>query len=149
MRLLRRDFPPETEEMFAYYGFPVPECIVTAVPAAGFDVARWVTPGAEPTVLLDDGDVIDLGDRRLVVVHTPGHTPGSACLFEEATGTLFSGDAIYVDAKLSWDDAEAFAASLRRLQALDVRRVHAGHERSFYGPELRRTIDGTLRDLEA
>ena len=149
MRLLRRDFPPGTEEMFAYYGFPVPECIVTAVPAAEFDVARWVTPGAEPTVLLDDSDVIDLGDRQLVVVHTPGHTPGSACLFEEATGTLFSGDAIYVDAKLSWDDAEAFAASLRRLQALDVRRVHAGHERSFDGPELRRTIDATLRDLEA
>jgi len=112
-------------------------------------VAGWVTPGAEPTVLLDDGDVVELGDRRLTVLHTPGHTAGSACLFEEAAGTLFSGDAIYVDAKLSWDDPEAFAASLRRLRALDVRRVHAGHERSFDGGELRRAIDATLRDLEA
>ena len=149
MRLLREDFPPEAPEMFAYYGYPVPECIVTAVPASGFDVAGWVTPGAEPTVLLDDGDVVELGDRRLTVLHTPGHTAGSACLFEEAAGTLFSGDAIYVDAKLSWDDPEAFAASLRRLRALDVRRVHAGHERSFDGGELRRAIDATLRDLEA
>ncbi len=109
MRLRRGDFPPEAEEMFAYYDAPVPECIVTAVPAPGFDVAGWVTPNAEATMLLDDGDVLELGDRVFAVVHTPGHTAGSACLFEEATGTLFSGDAVYVDAKLSWDDAEAFA----------------------------------------
>ena len=149
MRLLRPDFPPGTEEMFSYYGYPVPACIVTAVPAVGFDVAGWVTPGADPTVLLEDGDVLDLGDRRFVVVHTPGHTAGSACLFDEATGILFSGDAVYVDAKLSWDDPEAFAASLLRLGSLDVRRVHAGHDRSFDGEELRRTIDVTLRELEA
>ena len=149
MRLRREDFPPEAEEMFEYYGYPVPGCIVSAVPAPGFDVARWVTPPVEPTLLLEEGDTIELGDRSFAVLHTPGHTAGSACLLEETTGTLFSGDAIYVDAKLSWNDAEAFAASLRRLRELDVRIVHAGHDRSFDGEELRRTIDAQLRSMDA
>lgn len=150
MRLRRSDFPEDAEEMFAYYGVPVPELVVHAVPAPGFDLAGWVTPGAEPTMLLDEGDVIDLGDRRFAVLHTPGHTAGSACLFEEATGILFSGDAAYVDARLSWDDAEAMIGSLGRLRMLapDVRRVHAGHERSFDGPELAATCEDWLHRLD-
>jgi glyoxylase-like metal-dependent hydrolase (beta-lactamase superfamily II) len=149
MRLRRQDFPEDAEEMFAYYGVPVPELVVRAVPAPGFDVRAWVTPGAEPTMLLDEGDTIDLGDRRFTLLHTPGHTAGSACLFEEATGTLFSGDAVYVDARLSWDDAEAMGASLERLRMLghEVRRVHAGHERSFDGGELVVTCEDWLRRL--
>jgi glyoxylase-like metal-dependent hydrolase (beta-lactamase superfamily II) len=136
--------------MFAYYGFPVPDLIVDAIPSAGFDIAAWATPGAEPTMLLDEGDLIDLGDRRFTVLHTPGHTTGSACLWEEATGLLFSGDAVYVDAKLSWDDAEAMAVSLERLRDLsaEVRRVHAGHGRSFDGAEMAATCEDWLRRLD-
>ena len=58
MRLLRGDFPAGTEEMFGHYDTPVPGCIVTAVPEPGFDVAGWVTPPAEATTLVDDGDVL-------------------------------------------------------------------------------------------
>lgn len=147
LRLRREDFDDEVDEMFAYYGYEAEDLLISAVPAPGFDVAGWVAPGAEPTMLLDDGDVIDLGDRRFTVLHTPGHTAGSACLWEEETRTLFSGDAIYVDARLSWDDEDAFVASLRRLREVDARVVHAGHDRSFDGEELRGTVDATLRDL--
>jgi len=150
MRIRRCDFPEGAEEMFAYYGAPVPELILRAVPSPGFDLDRWVTPGAVPTTLLDEGDTIDLGDRRFTVLHTPGHTAGSACLWEGSSGTLFSGDAVYVDAALSWDDADAMTASLERLRSLapDVRRVHAGHERSFDGEELASTCGDWLRRLE-
>jgi glyoxylase-like metal-dependent hydrolase (beta-lactamase superfamily II) len=149
MRLRRQDFPEDAEEMFEYYGYPVPETIVRALPSAGFDVEGWVAPGAEPTMLLDEGDVIDLGDRRFTVLHTPGHTDGSACLLEEATGTLFGGDAVYVDAKLSWDDAEAMTRSLERLRDLapEVHRVHAGHGRSFDAEELVTTCEDWLRQV--
>lgn len=149
MRLRRQDFPEGAEEMYAYYDVPVPESVVRAVPAPGFDVATWTATGAEPTMLLDEGDVVDLGNRRFTVLHTPGHTAGSACLLEEATGILFSGDAVYVDAALSWDDREAMTASLERLRSLapEVRRVHAGHERSFDRPELVATCDRWLRRL--
>lgn len=150
MRIHRRDFPDGAEDMFGYYGAPVPEVLIGAVPAADFDLYGWVSPGAEPTLLLSEGDTVDLGDRRFTVLHTPGHTAGSACLFEEATGLLFSGDAMYVDAKLSWDDADAMVRSLERLRDLapQVSRVFAGHERTFDGAELASACEAALRELD-
>jgi glyoxylase-like metal-dependent hydrolase (beta-lactamase superfamily II) len=135
--------------MYEYYGIPMPDVAVTAIPSAGFDLAAWVTPGAEPTTLLADGDRIDLGDRAFTVLHTPGHTAGSASLFDEHDGTLFTGDAVYVDAPIDWVDADAMAASLRRLRGLEARIVHAGHERSFDGEELRTTADAWIARLGA
>jgi len=140
MRLLRRTFPEGTEEMYAYYGVPVPDVALRAVPSADLDLEAWVTPGAEPTILLNDGDTVDLGTRAFTVLHTPGHTPGSACLFDEHDGTLFTGDAVYVDSALSWDDDAVMEASLRRIAGLDPRIVHAGHERSFDAAELSATV---------
>ena len=148
LRLRREDFTPGTDQMWAYYELPLPDLVVAAVPEPGFDLAGWATPGAEPTQLLGDGDVLDLGDRRFTVVHTPGHTAGSACLYEEATGVLFTGDALYVDARLSWDDPAAASASLDRLRALDVSVAHAGHERSFDGAELGRACEDAIRAIE-
>jgi glyoxylase-like metal-dependent hydrolase (beta-lactamase superfamily II) len=146
LRILRSDWPAGTEEMYAYYGDPAPEgALLRAVPDEGFDVAGWVAPGAEPSAFVAEGDAIDLGNRRFSVLHTPGHTAGSVCLFDEAEGTLLSGDAVYVDARCSWDDREAFERSLRRLAGLEVSRVHSGHGRSFDGAELRATIDAELR----
>lgn len=40
-----------------------------------------------------DGDVFNLGGRKLEVVHTPGHTPGSVCLVDYENGMAFTGDA--------------------------------------------------------
>ena len=128
----------------------MPDVAITAIPAAGFDLSGWVTPGAEPTTLLADGDRIDLGDRGFTVVHTPGHTAGSACLFDEHDGTLFSGDAIYVDAPIDWElEPETMAASLRRIRDLGARIVHAGHERSFDGQELGAAADTWIARLGA
>ena len=53
-------------------------------------------------------------------------------------------DTVYVDARLGFDDLEAAEASLARLAALPVRRVHAGHDRSFEGGELDALLDGLL-----
>ena len=149
MRLRREDFPDGMEEEYAYYDLPVPDVAVMAVPSPGFDVAGWTTPATEPTRLLSDGDLIDLGDRSFRVIHTPGHTPGSACLFDEHDGTLFTGDALYVDAALQWEDAAAMSASLARIRDLGARIAHAGHERSFDAAELRQTADAWRARLGA
>ena len=145
LRLRREDFGDDVEELYAYYGYPVPELVVRAVPAQDFDLAGWVTPGAQPTSLLREGDVVDLGDRAFEVLHTPGHTAGSISLWEASTGTLFTGDAIYVDDKLSWDDRAGFLRSLERIRELPVEVVHAGHGRTFGRDELRAAIDAELR----
>jgi len=148
LRLMREAFPDWLVEDFAWYGSPLPEVVaLSAVPDASFDVTAWTTPPTEATSFLDEGDAIDLGDRSFVALHTPGHTDGSICLWEEASGMIFTGDAIYVDARLGWEDPEAFAASLVRLRDLDIRIAHSGHGRSFEGAELRDAVDAALRGL--
>ena len=88
VRIERDAQPAGVEEMFAYYGFEVPARTVDAVPYDGFDTAAWVAPGAEPTSFLADGDVLDLGGRRLEVLHVPGHTPGSLSMLGVTTTSL-------------------------------------------------------------
>lgn len=46
----------------------------------------------KPTFTLEQGQIIDLGDRQLLVWHTPGHSPGSVCFIDEAERLLFCGD---------------------------------------------------------
>jgi glyoxylase-like metal-dependent hydrolase (beta-lactamase superfamily II) len=146
MRIHRPDFPPDAEEMFAAYGLPIPETILRAFPAAGFDAEGWVSPGAEPSTFVEEGDVIDLGDRALQVLHVPGHTPGSVALWEAERGLLFTGDMLY-DGAMDFDDAPSAATSLRRLHALPARRVHGGHDPSFDGDRMRGLIDAELARL--
>lgn len=44
---------------------------------------------------IDDGDLIHLGNLEFKVLHTPGHTQGSTCLYCEKENCLFSGDTIF------------------------------------------------------
>ena len=54
-------------------------------------------PPPEPVdIRLRDGDVLDLGELKLEVIHTPGHTPGSVCFL--IGGHLFTGDTLFVGA---------------------------------------------------
>src|SRR5699024_6505484 len=49
----------------------------------------------EPTGLVADGEVIDIGYRKLIIYHTPGHSPGHICIFDNTNGYLFTGDLLY------------------------------------------------------
>ncbi len=88
-----------------------------------------------PTRIVDEGDVIDLGDRAFEVLSLPGHTPGSIGLWDEADGTLFCGDVVYAEDPLidqaPTSDVQAYLATMRRLRDVPVRIVHAGHDRSM------------------
>jgi len=53
---------------------------------------RYRTP-PDAERLLEDGDVISVGEMEFRVIHTPGHTPGGICLLGE--GVLFSGDTLF------------------------------------------------------
>jgi glyoxylase-like metal-dependent hydrolase (beta-lactamase superfamily II) len=82
---------------------------------------------------LHDGDSIDIGELRLTVMHTPGHTPGSMCLL--SAGHLFSGDTLFAGSIGRTDfpggDMAVMRRSIARLAELpDNTRVYPGH-----GPE--------------
>jgi glyoxylase-like metal-dependent hydrolase (beta-lactamase superfamily II) len=50
-------------------------------------------PAPTPDRLLNGGDSIDLGEVHFLVIHTPGHSPGSICLLGH--GAVFSGDTLF------------------------------------------------------
>lgn len=50
---------------------------------------------SEPDLLLKDGDTIEFGKTKLLVLHTPGHTPGSISLYTD--NLLFTGDTLFCE----------------------------------------------------
>jgi hydroxyacylglutathione hydrolase len=109
--------------------------------------------------MLEDGDEIDLGgDVRLHVLHTPGHTPGSASYYWESEDVLFSGDAVGGRGSRAngfplYFSAADYAASLRRLLDLNVAVLAQAHryrwsaatvEAVRKGPEVRQTLEESL-----
>jgi glyoxylase-like metal-dependent hydrolase (beta-lactamase superfamily II) len=86
-----------------------------------FDSENYYVPPFAVTLWLRDGDVIDLGGRRLEVVHTPGHTPDSICLLDRDARLMWTGDTYYPGAiyvHLPGSDLDAFIKSYERMIAL-------------------------------
>jgi glyoxylase-like metal-dependent hydrolase (beta-lactamase superfamily II) len=54
---------------------------------------REAHPGKEPDIRMENGGIFEIADVTLEVIHAPGHSPGSVCLYCEELGVLFSGDA--------------------------------------------------------
>jgi glyoxylase-like metal-dependent hydrolase (beta-lactamase superfamily II) len=89
--------------------------------------------GSPPaTRLLKDNDSIPIGETQLTVIHTPGHTPGSICIY--APGHLFTGDTLFVGAvgrtDLPGGSMRQILSSIReKLYTLpDDTRVWPGHD---------------------
>jgi glyoxylase-like metal-dependent hydrolase (beta-lactamase superfamily II) len=145
--MCRSDFPDAVADWLAEVGYPLQsDYLIDALPAAGYRPDRYAVRSTGAAAL-DEGDVIDLGDRSFEVMHLPGHTPGSLGLWESASGTLFSGDAIYdgplLDS-LPESDLVAYRATMRRLRELPVSVVHGGHDASFDRPRLIELVDAYL-----
>lgn len=97
--------------------------------------APFEIPPCVPAVDLAEGGVIRFGEVELTVVHTPGHTEGSICLWAVDEGLLFSGDTLFAGGwgrtDLPGGDPAALVESLARLATFEVPiRVLPGH-----GPE--------------
>ena len=78
---------------------------------------RMIFPGTRPDEDLGDEQVIEIAATPLRVLHTPGHSPGSVCLWAPALGTLFSGDTLFHGGPgatgRSYSDHDTIIASIR------------------------------------
>jgi glyoxylase-like metal-dependent hydrolase (beta-lactamase superfamily II) len=98
-------------------------------------MAPFEIPPSVPAVELAEGGEIRFGGLCLAVLHTPGHTEGSVCLYSTDDALLLAGDTLFAGGwgrvDLPGGSAEQMAESLARLAILDDRtRVVPGH-----GPE--------------
>lgn len=135
---------PELTKLLGLAWPEAPDLLIDRRPTDSYDVDEYAIRPAPPTSVLADGDIVDLGDRQLRVLHLPGHTPGCICLFEERTGSLYSGDMIYDDVlldELPESDVPAYLGSMARLRSMTVRTVYPGHGAPFDGERLRELID--------
>ena len=83
-------------------------------------------------VPLHDEDMIILGSDKFQVLHTPGHSCGSICLFNDKNKTLISGDTIFSDGgfgryDLPGGNVQLLLKSIERLSGLDVKNLYPGH----------------------
>ncbi len=87
-------------------------------------------------VLLKEGPLA-LGDRTFKVIATPGHSPGSICLYEPKERVLISGDTLFYlgvgRTDLPGGDPEQLAASIEKLSKLDVEYLLPGHGEMLKG----------------
>lgn len=90
--------------------------------------------GIKADLIVEDNDKIDLGDSVLQIIHTPGHTPGSICIYDGSN--LFTGDTLFIGTcgrtDLPGGSDEQLFNSLKRLMELpDDTVIYPGHD---YGP---------------
>ncbi len=93
----------------------------------------YYNPVRQPDILLGDGDILEIGELKFKVIHTPGHSRGGICLSGE--GVLFSGDTLFngsigrTDIAYSGGDYNTIIKSIKtKLLTLDdATIVYPGH----------------------
>ncbi|MGI9603723.1 MAG: MBL fold metallo-hydrolase [Acidimicrobiales bacterium] len=124
----------ELEALRQRWSRPTPWGSVTEPPPLDA-VKRFIASGRkgakpfqvpEPSITVADEQVVELGRREWVAVHTPGHTTDHLCLFDPVGGVLLSGDHVlptitpHISGLIDDDDPlNTFFESLRRMHTLD------------------------------
>ncbi len=129
----------DNEELQKALGCPIATHILDAkMLARPYDYGwGFQTHPSKADKLLNDGDEIKVGACKLLVMHTPGHTTGSMCLYEAAEdskteGILFTGDTLFAGGvgrtDLSGGSQELLEKSLKKLLELPpATKVYPGH----------------------
>lgn len=95
--------------------------------------ASQVFAQIEPDILVEGNEKYEVGDFNLKVVHTPGHTAGSICLYEAEQKWLFSGDTVFPHGSFGRVDLPGGSSfqlvkSLQTLSEMDVEMIYPGHD---------------------
>ena len=106
-----------------------PLAIELGVPAYGYAPG----PDFDPDLRLSDASTVPIGQERLEVVYTPGHSDDHLCFL---TGRiLFTGDHIMGGSSVMVEDMSRYLESLERLQKMDLDRLYPGHGEEIDRPQ--------------
>jgi hydroxyacylglutathione hydrolase len=129
---------------------------LVAVHQLEMEFVREMTPhyvtangGFEPHIMLQEGD-LRIGDIGLQVIHTPGHSPGSICLYWPEEKALITGDLIFNQGigrtDLPGGNGQALKESIKKTSALDVEILLPGHGDVIQG---RDAVRKNFEDVES
>ena len=148
----------EQEKDWLSVKFPIPLQTVknnlTKFPCdfpAEFDIDTYCIFQGMPQRILIDGDWLDLGNRNIEVVHTPGHSPGHCCFYEPGRNYLFSGDLIYRGCLYAFyptTDPQLFYHSVKRIQEYKISRILPGHHQLSIPVSLIDEIEAGFAQIE-
>ena len=117
----------------------------------GFDPSKVVFP---ETVDIREGDVIDLGGKKLEIVEMPGHTPGSIILIDRDAKICYAGDSIIENTWLFLEESlplEVYLNSLKKVNKIlkdtGIEKIYNGH--FCYNPIAVTKLDDIIAGVES
>ena len=136
--------------------FPLTKDLICHMLASGCDLpstcnlAEYELFQGSPSKLLDDGDRIELGARSIKILHTPGHSPGHMCFWDETNRFLFTGDLIYkglLYANYPSTDPQAYLKSVEKISAYTPTKIFPAHHSLDIPVEYIAQVQNALRAL--
>jgi glyoxylase-like metal-dependent hydrolase (beta-lactamase superfamily II) len=130
----------EIERLSSGFGrLPVTQVILTHNPGDHTGASRALkerfnarilsyADGAEIDELLNDGQIIKAGDDVLEVLHTPGHSPDSICLYAPSEKALFSGDTELLINMPDGNYGGSYVEALLKIACRDILKIYSSHE---------------------
>lgn len=130
-----------------------PEALCRELPG-GLEADDYAIRPYRVTRRIEDGEMIDLGGRRLEVIATPGHTPDAAMLLDPEAGLLFTGDSFYEGPIYLFapeTDLAAYRTSIERVAALadELTMLLPGHNTPVSDPQLLVRLREVLEAIDA
>ena len=95
-----------------------------------FNINKYEIYNKKPTIILNDNDIINLGNRKIKVIHTPGHSPGHLCFYDIKNKYLFTGDLVYcgkLDIHYPTTNPIDFKNSIYKIRKLDINKILPAH----------------------
>ena len=117
------------------------------LPWQGFEAGSWQPQAAPATRILQNGEILDLGNRKLEVIHAPGHSWGLICLWDAQNRALFSTDAVYdgeIFDFLPCSDVPTYIETMKKLRELPVEVAYPCHNEIMDGARFRAVIHAYL-----
>ncbi len=112
---------------------------------------RMLNPKVD-NYLGDTGDELDLGGVVLEIIHTPGHSEGSVCLYDREHKVLISGDTAFAYSIGRWDlpggNLNKLRQSIEKISKLDVEYMLPGHMDYLAGKDkIKESLNYCMRSL--
>jgi glyoxylase-like metal-dependent hydrolase (beta-lactamase superfamily II) len=123
---LRYGIPLPLEKIREYVSGPLTKKL-----PEDFNIENYFPYKGEPAGELQDNDILSIGSRNIKIIHTPGHSPGHICLYEEERGYLYTGDLLYKGTLFAFypsTDPLQFCESVEKISKIQkLEKILPGH----------------------